>query len=101
MFNNTLGFLGTDTFDQTRTQIPCNALFRSGKTLSKTRYMQLPTISWVFLPLTLDRQELPNMNAGENSNNRCKIITEESPTIIGAKARNCIMVILIAKNDAL
>src|SRR5262249_32490547 len=41
------------------------------------------------------------MDARQSSNNGSQIIAKQPPMVIGAKARNGVMIIFIAKNDAL
>src|SRR2546423_14325551 len=61
--------------------------------------MQLTAIPGILLPFTLNLEEFADVDTWQHSNNGHEVVTKQSPTVSGAKARHGIVVVLVAKDD--
>src|SRR5260221_8652542 len=93
--------LRSDTLYQAGAKVAGNAFDGSWQALCKAPDVQLPAILGIALPFTFNRQQLANVDAGQSADNGGQVIAKEPPIVIGAKARDSVMVVFVAKNDAL
>src|SRR6266567_4234595 len=101
VLHNEFRLLRSDTLYQARAKVAGNAFDGSWQALCKAPDVQLAAILGIAFPFTFNRQQLTNVDAGQGTNNGGQVIAKQPPIVIGAKACNGVMVVFVAKNDAL